>query len=219
MKRWIVVAVALIMVLGLYACSENAATTHNDQNLDKQPTNQTTGNQNEPTSGKCDHAYVFGVCVYCGQVEPGKDEPGTTECDHAYVFGVCIYCGKEEAGYIQPTEPQPTEPLECAHEFVDAVCTKCGEVNYSTDLKYELNADGTGYIVTGRAYPTETEAVIPETYKGLPVVGIGYRAFAHCSSLTSINLENVKGFGKSCFYDSGITKKNYPQLPDNCFKF
>lgn len=211
MKRWIVVAVALIMVLGLYACSENAATTHNDQNLDKQPTNQTTGNQNEPTSGKCDHAYVFGVCVYCGQVEPGKDEPGTTECDHAYVFGVCIHCGMEDIGYIQPTEPQPTEPLECAHEFVDAVCTKCGKVNYSTDLKYELNADGTGYFVTGRAYPSETEAVIPETYNGLPVVGIGYRAFAYGQCALAIIPNTVTTISEQAFYYSKLTSITIPE--------
>ena len=49
--------------------------------------------------------------------------------------------------------------------------------------------------------------VLPST-----ITRIGENAFAwNCRSLTSINLENIKEFGKSCFYDSGITKENYPR--------
>ena len=49
------------------------------------------------------------------------------------------------------------------------------------------------------------------------VTKIGYCAFCGCLSLTSINLDNIKEFGKKCFYGSGITKENYPQLPNHCF--
>ena len=54
--------------------------------------------------------------------------------------------------------------------------------------------------------------VLPST-----VTKISAYAFFGCCSLTSINLEHIKQFGKGCFYESGITKKNYPQVPYYCF--
>ena len=48
---------------------------------------------------------------------------------------------------------------------------------------------------------------------------IGRFAFNWCYSLTSINIpSSVTSFGRGCFYSSGITKENYPELPDHCFK-
>ena len=57
------------------------------------------------------------------------------------------------------------------------------------------------------------EIIIPKN-----VTEIERETFYNCS-LTSINLENIKEFGKGCFYKSGITKENHPHLPDICFKF
>ena len=36
--------------------------------------------------------------------------------------------------------------------------------------------------------------------------------------INNTNLKNIKEFGKECFFDSDITKENYPELPDHCFQ-
>ncbi len=63
----------------------------------------------------------------------------------------------------------------------------------STDgLEFTLNEDGTGYIVSaGSSGLGETDVVIPEEYKGLPVLSIG--SFANQSSMTSMSIpESVR---------------------------
>ena len=68
------------------------------------------------------------------------------------------------------------------------------------DLKYTLNADGTGYIVAGLGSCTDTELVIPATYEGLPVMEIGDRAFAYCTNLTYVSLpSSIVQIGASAF--------------------
>ena len=48
---------------------------------------------------------------------------------------------------------------------------------------------------------------------------IGERAFYECYSLTSITIPtSVTKFGCGCFYNSGITEENHPELPDDCFE-
>ena len=43
-------------------------------------------------------------------------------------------------------------------------------------------------------------------------------AFEGCSSLTSIAIPSANiQFGHACFHNSGITKENYPEFPDDCF--
>ena len=56
----------------------------------------------------------------------------------------------------------------------------------SVGLAYELNSDGTGYVVTGIGTCTDTEIVIPSKHKGLPVTAIGNKAFYDCTSLTHV---------------------------------
>ena len=57
---------------------------------------------------------------------------------------------------------------------------------YSEGLKYTLSSDGTYYSVTGIGTCKDTDIIIPETYKDLPVTTIGDSAFNECTSLTSV---------------------------------
>lgn len=71
------------------------------------------------------------------------------------------------------------------------------------ELDYKLNADGTGYIVTGIGgylYYNGTDLIIPDMYRGLPVVEIGDRAFLLERSITSVVIPNsVERIGSQAF--------------------
>ena len=169
MKKVLICVMAVIFCFTLCACAENAPTTNNNQNLDKQPTVSTTGDEKEPTNGECTHTYIMGVCLWCGERDPVYTE-------------------------------LPTFPKECEHTFTDGVCTKCEEPYYSTDLLYTLNAEETGYIVTGRDDPKRVRVSIPESYNGLPVVMIGERAFYDCRNLVDVVIpDSVVSIGKEAF--------------------
>ena len=55
-----------------------------------------------------------------------------------------------------------------------------------------MTADQTAYIVIGYGDCVDTNVIIPASYNGLPVVGIGDEAFSGCSSLTSITYTGTK---------------------------
>ena len=72
--------------------------------------------------------------------------------------------------------------------------------NYTKNLKYELNANKTGYILTGVNGSTE-EVVIPPTYKDLTVFKIGEGAFFSNDEITSVVIpDSVTIIGKYAFY-------------------
>ena len=70
-------------------------------------------------------------------------------------------------------------------------------------ITYELNSDGTGYVVTGAGQ--DSKIVIPEVYQGLPVVEIGERAFAysrHTSDILSVTIpDSVTAIGLNAFHN------------------
>ena len=75
-----------------------------------------------------------------------------------------------------------------------------GQGNYTKNLKYELNANKTGYILTVVNGSTE-EVVIPPTYKDLPVFKIGEGAFFNNDKITSVVIpDSVTIIGDRAFY-------------------
>ena len=82
----------------------------------------------------------------------------------------------------------------------------------SEGLTYELNSDGTGYIVTGIGTCTDAKISIPATYEGLPILGIGDRAFYNCAGLTGITIpDSVTSIGSEAFYlCTGLTNITIP---------
>ena len=90
-------------------------------------------------------------------------------------------------------------PLLVLAVFVSALIalTSCNEID---DLKFELNEDGTGYVLKSST-TTSAELVIPDTFAGKPVVAIADYAFeSPMSSLKFVTIPNsVKSIGKSAF--------------------
>lgn len=68
------------------------------------------------------------------------------------------------------------------------------------ELQYRISADGTYYIVTGMGTYSDSDLVIPATYKNLPVTEIGKEAFYRCNNLTSVVIpDSVTSIGERGF--------------------
>ena len=87
-----------------------------------------------------------------------------------------------------------------SHNYINGVCKHCGTENPTVGLQYTLNSDETGYVVSGYS-GSATEVIIPSTYEGLPVTGIGEAAFVNKSSITKVVMpKSVTTIGKEAFY-------------------
>lgn len=90
-----------------------------------------------------------------------------------------------------------------------------GDITWTArELAYTLSADGTYYIVAGIGTCTDTDLLIPATYKGLPVKEIGASAFRNNTAITSVTIpEGVETVGNYAF--SGCTGLTSLTLPDS----
>ena len=99
------------------------------------------------------------------------------------------------------------------HSFNDEQkCTVCDyELTYSVGLYFSLNDDGQSYYVSnvGSCY-SDSDIVIPATFNGLPVTGIGYEAFSNCSRLVNITIpSSIKFMATFAFYGCGNLERVY----------
>lgn len=87
------------------------------------------------------------------------------------------------------------------HGFnIDGVCSECEYFKYE-GMKFQLNADNKSYMLKSVGSVKDSEIQIPSTYKGLPVTGIGYRAFVNCQTLTSVTIpSSIKNIGEAAFF-------------------
>ncbi|MGM9631890.1 MAG: leucine-rich repeat protein [Eubacteriales bacterium] len=77
-----------------------------------------------------------------------------------------------------------------------------GILKESVGLAFTLNDDGESYSVTGLGTCTDTDIVIPKSYEGKPVTGIGRKAFSGCIGLTSVTIGNgVTSIGDRTFFN------------------
>ena len=84
----------------------------------------------------------------------------------------------------------------------------------TSDLHFDLNSTGDGYVVVTSNSNVSGEITIPETYSGKPVVEIGRDAFLNCTDLTSITIpDSVKSIGWYAF--SGCTGLTSITIPDS----
>ncbi|MBD5391159.1 leucine-rich repeat protein [bacterium] len=117
-------------------------------------------------------------------------------------------CGpKHEHSYKwQTNEEKHWEKCDCGdiieedvHSFINEICSICNYQKGTEGLTFELNEEGTGYIISASRFEGES-IVIPNTYQNLPVVGIADQAFEGCSSLTSIYIPtSIKSVGENIY--------------------
>ncbi len=122
--------------------------------------------------------------------EPGVTEPEVTEPEVT----------EPEVTEPEVTEPEATEPKVTEPEVTEPETTEPEEE--LSKLEFTLINDGTAYEVSGIGEETGNDIVIPATYKGLPVIGIGSDAFRGCRGLISITIpSSVTSIGYSAFRD------------------
>lgn len=130
-------------------------------------------------------------CSVCNEVLVKQETVkanGHTEVTDKAVAPTCTATGLTEGKHCSVCGEVlvKQEKVIVPHEYENGSCVNCGAKQPSEGLLYQRNSDGLGFTVVGIGTNTDTEIVIPETYKDLPVTGIGNSAFANCSSLTSI---------------------------------
>ncbi len=117
----------------------------------------------------------------------------------------CTEKGSEQRACKTCNHTETREVATIAHSYKDKVCIHCGkEQSASVGLAYKLNSSQTAYAVAGIGSCKDTDVMIPDSYKGLPVTGIEERAFKDCKSLKTVYIpDSVTSVDQEAF--SGCT--------------
>lgn len=196
----------------LYADWQHETAT--DWVIDKAPTCTNTGlkhkvcsvcgvNYNYETLAIVPTAHVRGEEVKENVVDPTCTQNGS--------YDAVVYC--TECNVILSSTRVKTEMID--HEWDESNrCKHCNCDYFSQDLEYTISSSGTSYVVSGVGACVDTDIIIPENYKGKPVITIGDYAFKGCISLTSVTIgDNVTTIGVVTFgYCSSLTNIT---IPDN----
>ena len=136
------------------------------------------------------------ACSVCNQVifQAGQHIPGEPVLDEETneLVTSCTACGKELSREADPNQPTENEGY----------------------LSFELYDDEDSYYVSACDESVSGEVVIPATYNGLPVTGIGEWAFGNCTDMTSVIIPNsITEIGTCAF--GGCTGLTSVALPDS----
>ncbi len=79
-------------------------------------------------------------------------------------------------------------------------------------LEYQIAKDGSGYIIEGMGECSDRQLIIPETYKGLPVIEIADNAFSGYTFITEVIIPSgVTSIGSGAFgWCTGLTSVTIP---------
>ncbi|MBQ8440240.1 MAG: VWA domain-containing protein [Clostridia bacterium] len=132
-----------------------------------------------------------------------------------YSKRACMICGVAEFDFADAVghvfEKDYTIKATGSSQYIQlSACSVCGTTKmefvkgYSDGLTYELIADNREYSVTGKGTCVDTEVIIPDEYKGLPVTEIGEKAFYDWDTVISIKIpESIKKVGDKAFSECG----------------
>ena len=180
--------------------------TESDWIIDKQATCTENGSKHKECT-KCHEKLDTEVIEALGHnlVHHEKEDPTCTNKGHK-AYDTCTRCDYTTYEEIP----------ELGHIYEDGICTRCGLELTTSDLLYELASDNTGYLVTGIDYSkydiNATTIIIPNEYRGLPVIGIKKDAFIGREKIKKIFLpDTITYIGESAFSGCiGLTSIEIP---------
>ena len=181
MKRFLALMLALLLVFGTFvACGieelekETETKAETDESDTEFGTESEIGSVTESEMG-----------TDSSEIEDGVTGNGTeqTEIGTSTESGTSTETGAVESETIsnesESDKDDEIDDEECVHvdNGDDGICDKCNEKFYSSGLEYKINFDNASYIVKGIGTCQDTDLIIPEKYKGVPVTSIGDLAF------------------------------------------
>ena len=128
-------------------------------------------------------------------------------CTAKAVYYKSCSCGEKGTETFEYGEPKN-------HKYVNYICERCGDkiIVSSEGLYYEKV--GETYVVADMGDFNAEDLIIPDTYNGLPVVGIEKEAFRYGHLLEQVKTikigNNVQFIGKNAF--SGINNCEYLEI-------
>lgn len=100
---------------------------------------------------------------------------------------------------VPAIKPGEGVTIGSSNDEKDETETEYSDIKQSEGLKFELSSDGNGYVVTGIGNCMDKDIVIPEEYKGKPVIAIGDGAFAGVSIETVTFSNCITSIGARAF--------------------
>ncbi len=156
-----------------------------------------------------DLASQWGLEDLLGGILPSEGPATEPPHTHRYASSV-IKPTCTEGGYTTYTcscgdSYQDKETAASGHDYVNRICRDCGEnAPDSAGLEFALDEETQTYYVVSMGSCQDTNVIIPETYQGVLVTGIGPSAF-HGSSITGITIPSgVVIIGSGAFGDCGV---------------
>lgn len=204
---------------------------HNGDNTGNNPTDDgntnddSNDNGNTPDDTSCQHVsatrveneldagctffgfyYEVEYCTLCdeelGRVNKMIEALGHDEVKHDAKAPTCEEIGWD--AYVTCTRCDYTTYSELGitdHNYVGRFCFDCGIEAITEGLEYTLNADGASYSLTGVGFGGNENVYIPSTYNGLPVTGIGNKAFANWGGIVRVFIpDSVTSIANEAFY-------------------
>ena len=161
--------------------------TYGDWVIDSEPTETETGAKHR----------VCTVCTYTQRVS-------IPQLPHTHKYETAWSCDDTYHWHASACGHTDVISAKGEHDYREGFCTVCGakEPLPEERLQYILSDEKNSYLVAGVGSFTGEEVSIPSVYKGLPVAGIGRRAFLNCANLERITIPaSVTAIGEEAFKD------------------
>ena len=218
MKKSLFVAILCVVccvacILCFAACGEHEHTYSEEWSSDENyHWHSATCRHKEETADKAEHDWDDGEEIS----QPTCTEPGE-------IVYRCTVCGAVKTEVLEATghtysdewtfdENYHWRTAVCehtgeiadksVHEYEELSCAVCGYTIAGTQgLKYTLSESGDSYLVSGIGTVKDADIVIPSLYNGLPVTGIGKKAFSSNNFIESVIIpDSVTDIADYAFY-------------------
>ena len=150
---------------------------------------------------------ILSFCVGCNS-NPAVSSSNSSSCEHTYEWE-CNAQTHQKVYTCGCDTPDIAElHIDADENFICDICKYEMTKPTSQGLEFIKNNDGTNYAVKSIGTCTDKDIVIPNTYEGLPVVGVFSEAFMGNTTITSVIIpDNVILIYNSAFMECTALEK------------